>query len=64
MKTSYCHPTATREDKLEAMLILTLAMLRDLHEGYPWGYPWDQLGTWYDDMIDDAKELGVHVEEN
>lgn len=59
MKTSYCHPTATREDKLEAMLIMTLGMLRDLHEGYTW----EQLGVWYDDMIDDAKELGISMED-
>lgn len=58
MKTQLLPTTATREDKLEAMLILTLSMLRDLHEGYPW----EQLGVWYDDVIDDAKELGVDVE--
>lgn len=50
--------TATREERLEALLILAVSMLRDLHDGYSWR----DLGIRLDDVLDDAVSCGIRYD--
>lgn len=50
--------TATREERLEALLILAVSVLIDLHDGYSWR----DLGFRLDDFLDDAVSCGIRYD--